>query len=263
MKKYLTLMLLALLLTGCHSSKLAYFDDLQNSTEGQINLQRAQIKIQPDDELMINVTSEIPEATAVYNLPFNMPGMRSELLLNTTQSQKQTYVVGNDGDITFPVLGRIHVAGMTTEELASYLTKRISEDVENPYVRVELVNFKINVMGEVLQPGSYVFETERVTVLDALAKAGDMTVFGRRDNVTVWREEDGVATYHRLDLNDSKTVASPYYYLKQNDVVYVEPGSARSGQAEFNQNNNYKISVVSAVVSGISVIASLIIALVK
>lgn len=251
-----------MLLVSCQSKQqLGYFVDVSESTEGIVPLQKSAILIEPQDELMINVTSEVPEATSIYNLPFNIPGTREDLLMNSTTSQKQTYVVDREGNINFPILGKLHVAGLSTAQVADEITRRIAEDVEAPYVRVELVNFRIKVMGEVAKPGSFKFDTERVTVLDALAEAGDMTIFGRRDNVTVWREENGVATYHKLNLNDSKIINSPYYYLKQNDVVYVEPGSSRSGQAEFNQNNSFKVSVVSAIVSGCSVVASLIIAL--
>lgn len=262
MRKCIYLLMAVLLLSSCKSKQeLAYFSDLENSVSGTVALQKSDLTIAPMDELMINVTSEVPEASAAYNLPFNIPGAKEDLLINSTTSQKQTYIVDKAGDIVFPILGKLHVAGMTTSQLAEELTRRIARDVEGPYVRVELVNFKVKIMGEVLRPGSYKFDTERVTVLDALAEAGDMTVFGRRDNVMVWREENGVATYHKLNLNDSKIINSPYYYLKQNDVVYVEPGSARSGQAEYNQNNSFKVSVVSAVVSGCSVVASLLIAL--
>ena len=262
MKKIFVFVALLSLLCSCKSNQqLGYFTDLSQSTEGMVPLQKSDLVIAPQDELLINVTSEVPEATSIYNLPFNVPGSRVDILMNTQTTQKQTYVVDRQGDINFPILGKLHVAGKTTSQVADEITRRIAEDVEAPYVRVELVNFRIKVMGEVTKPGSYKFDTERVTVLDALAEAGDMTIFGRRDNVTVWREENGVATYHKLNLNDSKIINSPYYYLKQNDVVYVEPGSSRSGQAEYNQNNSFKVSVVSAVVSGCSVVASLLIAL--
>lgn len=265
LRNILPIALITLALASCKSKQeLAYFNDLQTSTEGSMPINLTEIKIEPQDELLINVSSEVPEATAAYNLPFNNPALTSQdLKSNSMTTQKQTYIVDNAGNIVFPVLGKIHVAGKTTLQLAEDLTQRIAKDVEAPYVRVELVNFRIKVMGEVLNPGSYQFDREKVTVLDALATAGDMTVFGRRDNVTVWREENGRATYHRLNLNDSKVVSSPYYYLKQNDVVYVEPGSARSGQAEYNQNNSFKVSVVSAIVSGCSVVVSLLIALIK
>lgn len=258
-----TAVVAAAALSSCHTAKLGYFEDTNNAPNGTIAIRPAQLKIEPADELMINVTSELPQETSIYNLPFNVPGLTSDIISNNTPTEKQTYIVSKDGYINFPVFGRLHVAGMTTLELAADLEKRISADVANPLVRVELVNFKVNVMGEVAKPGSYRFDTERVTIMDALATAGDMTIFGKRDNVTVYREKDGKVTYQKLDLNDSKSIESPYYYLQQNDVVYVEPGSSRSGQAEYNQNNSYKISVISTIVSSISVLASLIIALTR
>lgn len=262
--KLLILCAVLLALTGCKSTNLAYFSDVTKSelTEGKIPRVESAIKIQPDDELLINVSSNVPEATAPYNLPFNNPALKGDLMNNTTVTQKQTYTVDKQGNILMPILGKVHVAGLTTSQLADELTRRIGADVESPYVRVDLVNFNVNVMGEVNQPGQYTFSTERVSVLDALAKAGDMSVFGKRGNVTIWREEDGMVTYHKLNLNDSKIYSSPYFYLKQNDVVYVEPQESRAGQAEYNQNNSYKVSVVSAIVSGVSVIATLVIALV-
>lgn len=267
MTRYLTriapAVLAAVLLASCSSTRLGYFEDTNLTQQGIIAVQPNQLKIEPADELLIVVTSELPQETSIYNLPFNVPGMTADILNSSVQTQKQTYIVDKEGYIKFPVLGRLHVAGMTTMQLAADLEKRISADVENPLVRVELVNFKVNVMGEVAKPGSYRFDTERVTILDALATAGDMTIFGKRDNVTVYREVDGKVTYQKLDLNDSKTIESPYYYLQQNDVIYVEPGSSRSGQAEYNQNNSFKISVISTIVSAVSVIASLVIALTR
>lgn len=260
--KALLLTVIATVMCGCKTTSLGYFADTTTGTEGTIPLMKNQIKIEPNDELIINVTSAFPEATYVYNLPFNASISQDSPKMNVTSTEKVTYIVGQDGNILFPVLGKIHVAGLTTQQLADEITRRIAADVEAPYVKVELINFHVNVMGEVQSPGQYRFDNERVTVVDALAKAGDLTVYGKRDNVTVWREENGVMTYHKLNLKDSKIYSSPYFYLKQNDMIYVEPTKAREGQADYNQNNAYKVSVVSAIVSGVSVIASLIIALV-
>lgn len=249
------------LLCSCKSTDLSYFSDLKDSQYGTIGNLDYEIRLEPTDELLITVTSEIPEATLIYNLPVTNPAFKSELTIGTTQAKQQTYIVDNNGYINFPVLGKIHVQGMTTAQLTEELTRKIAETAESPYVRVELVNFKVKVLGEVLKPGVVEVKKEKFSILDALAEAGDMTVYGRRDNVLIVREENGAKTYHRLNLNDSKTLESPYFYLKQNDAVYVEPGSSRSGQADYNQNNSYKVSVVSAIVSGVSVIASLVIAL--
>lgn len=268
MRKIFYLLPLLALLCSCKTHEnLAYFSTNTPPLEQAVANTDWKLKIVPDDELAITVTSEVPEATAIYNLPTVNPSTDKlsakavkERGLSAT-SQIQTYIVDKEGNIKFPHLGTIHVAGMTTTQLAEDLTRRIAEDVEAPYVRVELYNFKVNVLGEVQKPGLVHIPSERFTILDALAEAGDLTIFGRRDNVTLVREQDGKITYHRINLNDAKLFESPYYYLQQNDAIYVEPTEARKGQAEYNQNNAYKISVVSAIVSGCSVIASLIIAL--
>lgn len=245
---------------------LTYFSDIttQLATDGAITTSPSEIKIQPNDELLINVTSQIPAATAIYNLPLNQAMTSIDITENNTSNmtRMQTYIVDSRGNINFPSLGPVHVEGMTTLDLAEYLEKRISEDVTDPYVRVELVNFKVKVMGEVTKPGTKTVRTEKYNVFDAIADAADMTVYGQRDQVYVLREENGKMEYHRLNLNDSKVMESPYFYLKQNDVVVVQPSKSRVSQATVSESDRYRISVVSAVVSGCSVVASMIIALV-
>lgn len=268
MRKLVFLIPLLALLCGCKSHEnLAYFSVNTPTFKQVVADTDWKLKIVPDDELAITVTSEVPEATAIYNLPAVNPSTgrpgEDQVKVRTlsTISQIQTYIVDKEGNIKFPQLGTIHVGGLTTAQVAEELTRRIAEKVEAPYVRVELYNFKVNVLGEVQKPGLVHIPTERFSILDALAQAGDLTIFGRRDNVTLIREEDGKVTYHQINLNDAKLFESPYYYLQQNDAIYVEPTEARRGQAEYNQNNAFKISVVSAIVSGCSVIASLVIAL--
>ena len=138
---------------------------------------------------------------------------------------------------------------------------RVSANVKDPFVRVELLGFNIDVMGEVKNPQRIYVNSERYTLLDALSAAGDLTEYGERSNVLVIREEDGKQTYHRLNLADSNIFSSPYFYLHQNDVIYVEPNQIRIDNSKYNQNNAYKLSVISTIVSASSVVASLIIAL--
>jgi polysaccharide biosynthesis/export protein len=266
MKKILGSIILLLTICSCSTTSkqnIVYFSDLSQSNEGAITVEKRPIKIASNDELVINVSSEVPEASAIYNLPFNNTSMKSEIPEQSTLIRFQTFIVGPSGYIHFPVLGKIHVAGMTTEQLADYLTQRIGETVENPVVRVELVNFKVQVTGEVKEPQTIAVPTERFTVLDAIAGAGDMTVTGRRDNVLVIRQEDGEITYHRLDLTDSKCMQSPYFYLQQNDVVYVEPGEVRKEELTYTSRRNFNVTVASILVSACSVIASLVIAFAK
>ena len=239
---------------------MPYFEDIKDSISGKFAQGDYGIKIIPDDELLITVTSMVPSATAMYNLTLSNPAMRDDVLA-TTQPQQQTYIVDANGDIQFPVLGKLHVGGLSTQELTKELERLISKDVQDPIVRVQLVNFRINVLGEVKKPGAISVKKERYSILDALADAGDLTEYGERSNVMLIREVDGKRIYQRLNLNKSEVLSSPYFYLQQNDVVYVEPNEIRRENAKYNQNNSYKISVVSTIVSACSVIASLIIAL--
>ncbi|MDE6651910.1 MAG: polysaccharide biosynthesis/export family protein, partial [Paramuribaculum sp.] len=244
-----------------HKNHLSYLSALPDAKEGKLTSTEYSIKIVPEDELEIVVTSTMPAATAEYNLPASnaqySAGQNS--IISTTEQQK--YIVNKNGDIDFPVLGKIHVAGMSTLELKNYLTSRIEENVTDPKVKVRLLNFKVNVMGEVRNPRTVEVKSERFSIFDALASAGDMTEYGRRDNVTVIRETPEGLVYHRLDLTNPDVISSPYYYLHQNDVVIVDPNSVRESNARYNTNNSYKLSVISTIVSAVSVIASLVIAL--
>jgi len=276
MKLRQTLGLLAVLLfmASCSSTRttLPYFKDIQDMSQGEFPAGVFEIKIVPDDELIINVTSQQPEAAAPYNIPLQRTINQDFLSTARTAAQAQasamqstlvyqTYVVNHDGDIEFPILGKIHVGGMTLEELANYLTERISVDVIDPMVRVQLANFRVDVLGEVRQPGAKTVTRQRYTVLDALADASDMTEYGERSNVLIIREENGKRMFHRLDLNDSASLRSPYFYLQQNDVVYVQPNAIRQANSKYNQDKAFKLSMTSVIVSAASVIASLVIAL--
>lgn len=243
-----------------YTTHLPYWSDIDSLRSGELAGGDYSIKLIPEDELIIAVTTTVPAASAMYNLPMLNPVTRDDVKENP-QPQLQTYIVDQNGDIQFPVLGRIHVAGMSTIELKEELEKRISKNVSNPVVRVQLVNFRVNVLGEVKKPGAISVKQQRYSILDALADAGDLTEYGERDNVILIREEDGKKIFQRFDLNNSSMLTSPYFYLKQNDVIYVEPNEIRRENAMYNQNNSYKISVVSTIVSATSVIVSLIIAL--
>jgi polysaccharide export outer membrane protein len=243
---------------------LAYFKDLSSAPSGTMPNPQGDypIRIQSDDELVISITSAVPEATAVYNLPMDNPATRGNMR-QTTQPRSQTYVVDEDGCIMLPILGRMSVKGKTLTEIAKEIKTLVAQDVHDPYVRVDIVNFSVDVMGEVRAPQRVYAGHQNFTVLDALSQCGDLTEFGKRDRVYVIRTEEGKRNYHRLDLNSSDVFNSPYFYLKQHDVVYVEPNQIRIDNSKYNQNNAFKLSVISTVVSSVSVIASLIIALVR
>ncbi len=252
-----------LIMNSCSLNKdnLTYFEDLENvELEKELGRNDYRIKIVPDDELKIVVTSQIPEATAIYNVP--MANYASRISLSSVGTPAiQTYVVDKKGYIKMPILGEIKVIGMTTDEVEDYIYKAIVKDVKDPYVDVNLVDFKINVLGEVKDPGTKIVTKERYSILDALADAKDLTEYGKRDNVLLIREENGTKKTIRLNLNDSKLLESPYFYLQQNDVIYVEPNKIKKDNSKYNQNNAFKMSVVSTIVSACSVLVSLIIAL--
>ena len=171
------------------------------------------------------------------------------------------YVINESGEINVPTIGKVKVAGMTTTQLEDFLRGEVAKNVSDPIVKVQLTSFRVNVLGEVRNPGAKTAKTERYTILDAIADAGDLTLYGMRNNVMLIREEDGERRFHTIDLTDANLLNSPYFYLKQNDVIYVEPDKVRVINSEYNQNNSYKLSIASAVISAASVIASLVIAL--
>jgi len=259
--------LTTLLLASCSTNKentLAYFHNLGDAPSGTLpnGVANYPIKVQPNDELIVSVTSAIPEATAAYNVPLDNPATRSAYTMSV-QPKTQTYIVDEQGYIMLPVLGKLHVAGKTTEEISNQVRNLVLSNVKDPYVRVEIVNFTVNVMGEVRQPQRLIADREYYTVLDALAACGDLTEYGKRDRVFVIRSDGNQRTYHRLDLTDSNVFSSPYFYLQQNDVVYVEPNEIRIDNSKYNSYNAFKLSLTSTIVSAVSVIASLVIALTR
>lgn len=251
------------LFSSCRTSdKVAYFQDLKevhhmNLTNSEANYEA---KICTDDQLAIFVSSIDPDAVAVFNLPlttFMQPGQKSV----STTPVVQSYLVDNKGDIKFPVLGTVHVAGLTRREVADMLQEKISVYAKNPLVSIIIQNFKISVLGEVNRPGTISIANERLSVLDALGLAGDLTIYGDRTNVALIRDNNGKKEYITLDLTSSEIFKSPYFYLQQNDVLYVEPNRARKGNSKYNINSQYKLTLVSTLVSAFSVLASLGIAL--
>lgn len=264
-RPFIFAVLLTLFMGSCSSKTvLPYFTDIRNVAEGSLPTMDYIPVIEPDDELFITVNSLSPEASVPFNVPFTNPALSEEISENKTSTintKVQTYRVDSDGNILFPVLGQIHVAGLTVEQLRTQLTEKISADIDDPIVTVQLANFQVYVAGEVTRPAAIKVSRNRFTVLDALASAGDMTPYGERSDVLVIREENGERKYAHLDLNSSETLTSPYFYLKQNDYVYVSPNKVRQANAKYNQNNAFKLTVVSTIVSATSVIASLVIAL--
>lgn len=254
----------ALSMVSCstsHENNLAYFKNTPATVQGAMPQGSDYgIKLIADDEISITVSSMAPEATAMFNAPLANSAGRGETEVRNN-ARLTTYIVGRDGNITMPVIGQLNVLGKTTHEVEQMVKQRVAQVVKDPFVKVQLMGYYVNVMGEVKEPGRVKVTGERFTVLDALASCGDLTEYAERSAVMVIREENGQKNYYRINLADTSLFSSPCYYLQQNDVVYVEPNTIKIDNSKYNTNNAYKLSVISTIVSASSVIASLVIAL--
>jgi polysaccharide export outer membrane protein len=216
--------------------KINYLQDVESSVTKPMLVNNG-IIIQPQDQLSIIVNSRDPKMATPFNLSVSTYYTGAEL--SASGSHRITgYVVDNDGDITFPSLGRIHAAGLNRWELQDRIRTKLAEAglLNDAVVTVEFLNFKISVLGEVSSPGSYSVASDKITIFQALSLARDLTIYGRRDNVKVIREQNGERKIFTLNLTDSRIFYSEAYYLQQNDVVYVTPSSVRAGQGEINEN---------------------------
>lgn len=233
--------IIIVLLCSCNSSKqVCYFQDMQSGIKETI-ISPQEIEIQPEDKISILVNSKDPLLTNLFNLPIISRQIGQGNNSSTGANQGLSgYTVDTDGNIDFPVLGKIHVAGMKREEIASFIKNElISKNlVKDPVVTVEFMNLTISVLGEVSKPGRYNIDKDKITLLDAISMAGDLTIYGKRDNVYVMRNEGGKQTSYQVNLLSAQDVySSPAYYLQQNDVIYVEPNSVRARQSTVNGNN--------------------------
>ena len=218
-------------------------------------------KIMPKDLLTIVVSCTSPELAVPFNLTVASPG--SVVTGNTqltTQPVLQPYLVDNEGKINFPVLGELHVGGLTKKATEQMIVEKLKPYIkEIPIVTVRMVNYKISVIGEVARPGTFTISNEKVNLLEALAMAGDMTVYGIRDKVKLIREDNqGKREIITLNLNDSDIINSPYYYLQQNDILYVTPNKTISKNSGISNSTTIWISVVGTLVSLASLITTII-----
>ena len=247
---YLLLCLIAFLASCSAPKEVLYLQDIASIKEENID-KNYEVIIHKDDLLAILVNSKDPELA----LPFNMPVVTYQIGAQTTAQQRLLgYLVDQNGDIDFPILGKIHVEGLTRMQVTELIKQKLmSEDlIKDPIVTVQFLNFKVSVMGEVTRPGTFDISGDRITLLEALSMAGDLTIYGRRDRVAVIREKDGKRRILYHDLRSSDIFQSPCYYLQQNDIVYVEPNKAKTAQSRINSNNS-----VGVWLSAVSVLASI------
>jgi polysaccharide export outer membrane protein len=250
--------ILAMAMTGCVTQKqMTYLSDARPESADTINavfVPQSEMVIRSGDALTICVSALDQEAVTPYNLPMVVYAKPGEQQLSTTPAL-QYYIVDEEGNIEFPVLGKLHVAGLRRNEVEIYVKKQLESQVLNPQVHVNLVNAKISVMGEVAKPGQIPLVSGRMTILEALAAAGDLTPYGRRDNVLLTREVDGKIQIARLNLRSQDIYTSPYYYVQQNDVIYVSPNKVR---AVASTNASLWFSMVSTIASAATVIVTVI-----
>jgi len=251
---YLTTMAFVFFTSCITPSNVAYFQDAGDYLRNK-NIASYEMIIHQDDLLAIMVNSMATEAAMPYNLP-----MSNYYVGGETYGQQRLlgYLVDNEGNIDFPILGKIKAEGLSRNELRDLLKDKLIAEghLSDPIITINLLNFKISVQGEVSRPGSFNILGERVTLLEALSMAGDLTIYGRRDRVFVIRESNNERTILRHDLTSKELFTSPHYYLQQNDIVYVEPNKRRIQQSNINQNNSVSVwlSVVSVILTGVTLI---------
>ena len=252
------------ILSSCAPVKdIAYFQNKVINEPEKID-KHAGIVIQPKDMLSIVVSSRNPELALMFNLMMVQQTPGSEVSMGGGQQRLLGYVVDNDGCIDFPVLGVLKVAGYTRWELAEMIKKRLIKEgyLTDAVVTVEFMNFKVSVLGEVNAPGTYGIEGDKVTILQALSLARDLTIYGQRENVSVIRERNGERIFYQVNLCDVNLFQSPAYYLQQNDVIYVEPSVEKARQSTIDDKNLRMTSIAITSTSLLVSIASLIIGIV-
>ena len=263
-KSLIILLLLPLLLAGCQSyKKVPYLQDaLQEVAAGDTSTADMPLydaRIMPKDLLTIVVSCpEEPELAIPFNLTVTSPLSKENNYL-TNQPVLQQYLVDNKGDIDFPIIGNIHIGGLTKSEAEELIKDKLQPQFrEIPIVTVRMVNYKISVIGEVAHPGTFTISNEKVNIFEALAMAGDMTVYGIRDKAKLIRDNQGKREIITLNLNDSDIINSPYYYLQQNDILYVTPNKTISKNSGISNSTTIWISVVGTLVSLASLITTII-----
>ena len=264
MKKLLipfVLMTIVLLLDACSSAKqVAYFQNI-DSTSLTASKGLYDARIMPKDLLTITVVTSDPSTSKPFNLSIQNTLGTDGRLGSTTGSLLQ-YLVNNDGDIDFPVVGTVHVAGLTKDQCEDLIKSKVKPylaESENPVVTVSMSSYRVTVAGEVTSPKVVPVSTEKMSVLEALAQAGDLTIYGRRDNVLLIRENaDGQKEAHRLNLNDANIINSPYYYVQQNDYIYVEPNSVKAKNSAIGQSTTLWFSFVSILTSVAALVVNIV-----
>lgn len=257
-RKCLFVLLITALMSSCISNKqLIVFKTVTAETAEEINKTmkpQPEPRVKINDALIITVSALDPEAVIPYNLPtvsYESPTSSTV----PTSSSFQYYTVDEQGYIDFPILGKLYVVGLRQSEVISLIEGKLQGQVVNPIVTMRFLNARVTVLGEVQRPGTYTLNNGRMTLLEALGVAGDLTQYANRSNVLITRENNGKVEFARLDLRSEEVFTSPYFYLQQNDVVYVEPNQARSTS---NQSIGLWLSMVGTIASAATVVVSVL-----
>ncbi len=260
----ITTAIVAIVLASCGSTKkIPYMTDADNLSKESLAKATMiyEAKIMPKDVLQISVNTTVPEAAAPFNLGSNAGSGVTTVTGGTIQGATlQTYIVDKHGEIDYPVVGKLKVAGLTRVELQDMIKNKIHPAyiTESPIVNVRFQNYKISVLGEVARPGTYTLQNEQCTIFDALSLAGDLTIYGKRENVMLIRENgDGSKTISRIDLQKTDIITNPsIYYLQQNDVLYIEPNKTKARTSMVGSAETFTIAIVSTLISIATLLAT-------
>jgi polysaccharide export outer membrane protein len=250
--RYLIFSAIVALSASCVSNKkIAYFQDIQSIKQAKLDSAAVFTEpiIQSDDILIINIFTLNPQSGAIVNQAATNTVLGGGANTAVAAQQVSGFLVDRNGDVELSLIGKVKVAGLTTYQARELIREKAAVVYKEPNVQLRFANFKVSVLGEVNSPSTYTLPNEKVSLLDALSLAGDLTIYGRRDNVLIVRDNNGKKEFVRLDLNSSKIFNSPFYYLKQNDVVYVEPNKRK-----VSASNSAQIQTIGVIASVISVI---------
>lgn len=238
------LVLLIVVISSCASKRdIVYFQIEPNSTQIATS-NDYEIRFKPADMITVDISAQDPAAVMPFLLSPVAQNANSSLNLNNNL-RVQSFLIDVSGNIEFPVLGTIKMKGLTRVEATEMLNERLSEYIKNPIVNIRLINFTVTVLGEVKNPGTFTVQNERISLNDALGLAGDLTIYGKRNDVFLIREVDGQKQFAKYDLTSINVINSPNYYLTQNDVIYVQPNKAQVRQSSYNPNNGVIISAIA------------------
>jgi polysaccharide export outer membrane protein len=253
-----------ILLNACRTPKdISYFQGIEHLTEEQKKAmnQTYNPRICIDDILIINVTSPDRETAAPYNPPpygYYKPG-EAEIGISAETQNLYTYLVDEQGYINFPVLGRVQIAGLTINEANRMMEEMIKTSLPKALVNIQIANYKVGIFGEVARSNTYTIKSQRVSILDLIALAGNLNINADRKNILLIRDNNGNKELVHMDLTDPAIFASPYYYLQQNDMVYVEPNTAQKRNALYSNENGFRLSIFTAIISVVSLIANTVV----